>query len=167
MKNEFIIQKANRNMYDHAVEVAGGHVIEVGTKEEGATREELEAAYNPEKTAAYYISQGGNRNHQSVSTVTEIAHRNRVPLIVDAAGQLPPKTNLKRFLKEGADLVAFSGGKSMAGPNNSGILAGRKDLIKLAHLQAFPFHGIGRSAKMSRETIVGLVIALRQYLEQR
>lgn len=166
LKNEFIIHKSNRNMYDHAVEVAGGHVVEVGTKEEGATIEELEAAYNPEKTAAYYITQGRNRNHQSVSAVAEVAHRHGVPLIVDAAGQLPPKTNLKRFIKEGADLVAFSGGKSMEGPNNSGILAGRKDLIKLAHLQAFPFHGIGRSAKMSRETIVGLVTALKIYQEQ-
>jgi len=166
LKNEFIIQKANRNMYDHAVEVAGGHVIDVGTKEEGATREELEAAYNPEKTAAYYISEGKSSKVLSIDEVAEIAHKNGVPLIVDAAGRLPPKKNLRRFLERGADLVAFSGGKSMAGPNNSGILAGRKDLIKLAHLQAFPFHGIGRSAKMSRETIVGLVIALKQYLER-
>jgi len=166
LKNEFIIQKANRNMYDHAVEVAGGHIIEVGTKEAGATREELDAAYNPEKTAAYYITEGNSPKCLSIAAVADIAHKNRVPLIVDVAGRLPPKKNLKRYLKKGADLVAFSGGKSMAGPNNSGILAGRKDLIKLAHLQAFPFHGIGRSAKMSRETIVGLVTALKLYLEQ-
>ena len=166
LKNEFIIQKANRNMYDHAVEVAGGHVIEVGTKEDGATIEELDAAYNPEKTAAYYITDGNSRKLLSIATVAEIAHKNGVPLIVDAAGRLPPKKNLRRYLEEGADLVVFSGGKFMAGPNNSGMLAGRRDLIKLAHLQAFPFHGIGRSAKMSRETIVGFVTALKIYLEQ-
>ena len=166
LKNEFIIQKANRNMYDHAVEVAGGQVVEVGTKEEGATIEEMEAAYNPEKTAAYYITDGRLGKLLSIAAVAEIAHKNGVPLIVDAAGKLPPKKNLRRYIEEGADLVAISGGKFMAGPNNSGILAGRKDLIKLAHLQAFPFHGIGRAAKMSRETIVGFVTALKLYLEQ-
>ena len=166
LKNEFIIQKVNRNMYDHAVEVAGGHVIEVGTIEEGATILEMEAAYNPEKTAAYYITEGKSEKLLSISEVAKIAHKNGVPLIVDAAGKLPPKKNLRKYIEEGADLVAISGGKFMAGPNNSGILAGRKDLIKLAHLQAFPFHGIGRSAKMSRETIVGFVTALRLYLEK-
>jgi seryl-tRNA(Sec) selenium transferase len=66
-------------------------------------------------------------------------------------------------ISKGADLVAFSGGKHLGGPNNSGILAGRKDLIKLAHLQAYPFDGIGRGSKMSRETIVGLVEAINLY----
>jgi len=166
LKNEFIIQKSNRNMYDHAVEVAGGHIIEVGTKEDGATREELDATYNSEKTAAYYITDRHSGKRLNIAAVAEIAHKNGVPLIVDAAGELPPKKNLRRYLKRGADLVVFSGGKSMAGPNNSGMLAGRRDLIKLAHLQAYPFHGIGRSAKMSRETIVGLVTALKLYLDR-
>jgi seryl-tRNA(Sec) selenium transferase len=87
-------------------------------------------------------------------------------VIVDAASELPPKNQLSRYVKKGADLVVFSGGKYLGGPNNSGILTGRKDLIKLAHLQAYPFHGIGRTAKMSRETIVGLVKALELYMEK-
>ncbi len=86
-------------------------------------------------------------------------------MIVDAASELPPKKNLRRYFSKGADLVIISGGKFIAGPNNSGFLAGRRDLIKLAHLQAYPFHGIGRGSKMSRETIVALVTALKIYLE--
>ncbi|MCW4035901.1 MAG: hypothetical protein NWE75_01790, partial [Candidatus Bathyarchaeota archaeon] len=95
----------------------------------------------------------------------EIAHSHDAPVIVDAASELPPKKNLRRYFSKGADLVIISGGKFIAGPNNSGLLAGRRDLIKLAHLQAYPFHGIGRGSKMSRETIVALVIALKIYME--
>jgi L-seryl-tRNA(Ser) seleniumtransferase len=86
-------------------------------------------------------------------------------VIVDAASELPPKINLKRYITKGADLVVFSGGKFIAGPNNTGFLAGKSDLVKLAHLQAYPFHGIGRGSKMCRENIVGLVTALKIYLE--
>ncbi|MCK4439227.1 hypothetical protein KAV47_09130, partial [Candidatus Bathyarchaeota archaeon] len=85
---------------------------------------------------------------------------------VDAADELPPRKNLKRYTSMGVDLVIFSGGKKIGGPNNSGLLAGRRDLIKLAHLQAYPFHGVGRASKMSRETIVGFVTALRLYLQE-
>lgn len=74
--------------------------------------------------------------------------------------------NLTRYTRAGADLTIFSGGKYIAGPNNSGILTGRADLIKLAHLQAYPFHGVGRASKMSRETIVGLITALNLYLQE-
>jgi len=94
-----------------------------------------------------------------------VAHRNGVPVIVDAASELPPRRNLVKYISRGADLVVISGGKFISGPNNSGLLAGKRDLIKLAHLNAYPFHGIGRGSKMSRETIVGLVTALKIYLE--
>jgi len=85
---------------------------------------------------------------------------------VDAAAELPPRKNLKKYIQAGVDLVIFSAGKYISAPNNSGILAGRADLIKLAHLQAYPFHGVGRASKMSRETIVGFVTALRLYLQE-
>ena len=166
LRTEFIVQRANRNVYDHAVECAGGKIIEVGTKE-GTTEEELEAAFNPEKTAAYYYTVRSAKLYGykclPLETVIRIAHEKGAPVIVDAADELPPRKNLKRYISMGTDLVIFSGGKKIGGPNNSGLLAGRKDLIKLAHLQAYPFHGIGRPAKMSRETIVGLVTALKIY----
>ena len=164
LKTEFIVQKSNRNTYDHAVECAGGRFIEVGT-EKGATEEDLDRAFNPEKTAAYYITDRSAGGHLPLATVAEIAHKHGVPVIIDAASELPPKKNLRRYIEKGADLVVISGGKFISGPNNSGILTGRADLIKLAHLQAYPFHGIGRACKMCRETIVALVTALKKYLE--
>ena len=164
LRTEFIVHKSGRNVYDHAVEVAGGRFVEVGTDEE-VTEEELDEAFDPERTAAYYITDVSSEGCVPIATVAMIAHSHGVPVIVDAASELPPKINLKRYITKGADLVIFSGGKFIAGPNNTGILAGRSDLVKLAHLQAYPFHGIGRGSKMCRENIVGLVTALKIYLE--
>jgi L-seryl-tRNA(Ser) seleniumtransferase len=116
-----------------------------------------------------------------------IAHRHGLPVIVDASAALPPRANLRRFLAEGADLVTFSGGKAIGGPQASGILAGRADLIRSVALQhqdldvrpeswsrrdwladgslaGIPHHGIGRALKVGREEIAGLVVALRRYL---
>jgi L-seryl-tRNA(Ser) seleniumtransferase len=163
LKTEFIVQKANRNVYDHSVECVGGRMIEVGSKEV-TTELELDQAFKLMKTAAYYFTVR-SPSPLSLETIIKIAHKNKVPVIVDAASELPPKNNLKKYISLGVDLVIFSGGKFIAGPNNSGMLAGKKDLIKLAHLQAYPFHGIGRASKMSRETIVGLITALEIYLK--
>jgi len=165
LKTEFVVQKSDRNTYDHAVECAGGRIVEAGTHE-GTTVDELEAVYNPDKTAAFYFTVRGSKRGLPLDTFMEVAHGNGVPVIVDAAPDLRPKKILTHYIEKGVDLVVFSGGKHLGGPNNTGILAGRKDLIKLAHLQAYPFDGIGRGAKMSRETIVGLVVALEKYLEK-
>ena len=163
LKTEFIVQRSNRNIYDHAVECVGGRFVEVGG-DDGATEEELRGAFDPEKTAAYYFTDRTIKKRLPLDAVIEIAHEHGAPVIVDAASELPPKINLRRYISKGADLAIISGGKFIAGPNNSGILAGRRELIRLAHLQAYPFHGVGRASKMSRETIVGLVTALEMYL---
>jgi L-seryl-tRNA(Ser) seleniumtransferase len=147
------------------VECVGGRFIEVGG-DDGATEAELDDAYNPERTAAYYYTVRSAAASLPLETVVKIAHKHGVPVIVDAAAELPPKMKLTQYIELGADLVIFSGGKYLGGPNNAGILAGREDLIKLAHLQAYPFHGVGRASKMSRETIVGFVKALEIYLEK-
>ena len=165
LPTEFIVQKNNRFVYDHAVECVGGRFIEVGG-EHGATEEELDKAYKPGKTAAYYYTVRSAADSLPLETMIKIAKKNSIPIIVDAAAELPPKMKLTQYIDMGADLVIFSGGKYLGGPNNSGILAGREDLIKLAHLQAYPFHGVGRASKMSRETIVGFVKALELYLER-
>ena len=165
LPTEFIVQQNNRFVYDHAVECVGGRFIEVGG-EHGATEEELDKAYKPGKTAAYYYTVRAAADSLPLETMIKIAKKNSVPIIVDAAAELPPKMKLTQYIDMGADLVIFSGGKYLGGPNNSGILAGREDLIKLAHLQAYPFHGVGRASKMSRETIVGFVKALELYLER-
>ena len=165
LKTEFIVQKNDRNIYDHAVECAGGRIVEAGTVE-GTTEKELEEAINPKKTAAYYYTVRSAKSSLPLETVVEVAHSHGVPVIVDAAAELPPRIKLTQYIEKSADLVIFSGGKHIGGPNNSGILAGRRDLVKLAHLQAYPFHGVGRASKMSRETIVGLIKALELYLEK-
>lgn len=164
LHNEFIVQKCNRDEYDHAVECAGGRFIEVGD-DDGATEEELTAAYNPKKTAAYYFTHKSTQRGLPLETIVKTALSNDVPVLVDAAGVPPPKSDLKKFSAMCVDLTCFSGGKTIAGPNNSGFLSGRADLIKLAHLQSYPFEGVGRPAKMSRETIVGLMTALELYLK--
>ena len=165
LPTEFIVQKNNRFIYDHAVECVGGRFIEVGGVE-GATEEELDEAYDPGRTAAYYYTVRSAAASSPLESIVKVAHRNGVPVIVDAAAELPPRTKLTQYVDMGADLVIFSGGKYLGGPNNSGILSGRRDLIKLAHLQAYPFHGVGRASKLSRETIVGFVKALEIYLEK-
>jgi L-seryl-tRNA(Ser) seleniumtransferase len=164
LRTEFVVQRCCRNVYDYAVECAGGRFVEVG--DDGcATIGDLEGAFDPGKTAAFYFTAREARKGLPLEDVVEVAHRNGAPVIVDAAAEIPPRRKLTMYIERGADLVSYSGGKHLAGPNNSGLLAGRADLIKLAHLQAYPFNGVGRAAKMSRETIVGLVVALKSYLE--
>ena len=163
LHTEIVVQKCNRDEYDHAVEIAGGRFVEAGT-EEGCTAEELAGAF-AENTAACYYTQKSTKKGLPLEKIIKIAHMNDVPVIVDAATIPPPRSGLTRFSEMGVDLACFSGGKTLAGPNNSGFLSGRADLIKLAHLQSYPFEGVGRPSKMSRETIVGLITALTIYLE--
>jgi len=164
LRTGFIVQACNRDEYDHVVECAGGRFIEIGG-DEGATVEELRNAYDPEMVAAYYYTLKSNSGLPLEEFVT-VANEVGAPIILDACGAPPPKDGVCPFIAMGVDLVSYSGGKAVAGPNNSGILAGRRDLIKLAHLQSYPFEGVGRPAKMSRETIVGLVTALKMYVER-
>ena len=165
LKTEFIVQAVNRNTYDHAVECTGARLAEAGTKEK-TTQRDLSDAFNEDRTAGYYYTITASGGKLSIKDVAEVAHSHGVPLIVDAAPRLTHKAIPRGILEAGADLVIFSGGKQLGGPNNSGILIGRRDLIKLAHLQAYPFDGIGRASKMSRETIAGLVKALELFMER-
>ena len=165
-KNEIIIQKAHRNAYDYAFKLAGGQLVVVGN-DDGCSPEQIETAID-ERTAAITIVLHDSLNDFGVSLrkVVEISRRHDIPVIVDAAMQLPPRENLKKYISDGADLVVISGGKNMAGPNDTGILCGRKDLIKLATLQSAPYRGIGRGMKIDRTQIVGLITALRLWLEK-
>lgn len=163
-RNEIIIQKRHRDPYDHAHKLVGGKMVVVGTVE-GCSSEELEAAINERTTAIAFTAKMEDVG-VPLKNVVEIAHRHNIPVIVDAAGELPPRSNLRRFIADGADLVAFSGGKEISGPNDTGILCGSRNLIKLATLQAPPYRGINRAAKVDRTQIVGLIVALRIWLEK-
>lgn len=165
LKDEVIIHKSHRNGYDHAVRQVGVNVIEIGTATHTAP-EELENAIN-EKTAAIFWFQGGMTGHGDLplETVIEIANRFDVPVVVDAAAQLPPVENLWRFTQMGAALAVFSGGKDLRGPQSSGLVLGRKDLIEACRVNGSPNHSIGRPMKVGKEEMVGLLTAVKLYLK--
>jgi L-seryl-tRNA(Ser) seleniumtransferase len=190
MKNEVVVQRGHRNAYDHAIRAAGVRFVEVGylgyPGAGGTFGWQIDEAIT-ERTAAVACPILDTPGTVPLREVCEIAHAKGVPVIVDAAAELPPRANLKRFIAEGADLVVFSGGKAIGGPQASGILAGRADLIASVALQhqdmdvraetwskrwmivdeqlkGVPHQGFGRSMKVGREEIVGLLTALRRFI---
>jgi len=189
MRNEFIVSRGQRNSYDHAVRAAGGQFVEVGVADRivgVGVRDtevwELEGAITDRTAGFFYVARPDSR--PALADVAVMAHRRGLPLLVDAAAELPPRGNLRRFIDEGADLVAFSGGKAIGGPMASGILCGRRALIASAVLQQLdldfefdswqpppglidkhllrcvPRNGIGRACKVGKEQIIGLLLAL-------
>ena len=167
MRNEIVIQRAHRFAYDQAYRVAGGVLVEIGLARRTQPFE-LESAIT-ERTAAvaYLVSPFTSPpGILSLDQVLAIAHRCSVPVIVDAASMLPPRENLTRFLRLGADLVSFSGGKGIRGPQSTGILAGRRDLVRAAALNASPNQALGRAAKTSKEEVTGLVTALELFMAE-
>jgi L-seryl-tRNA(Ser) seleniumtransferase len=138
MKNEVVVQRGHRNAYDHGIRSAGIKFVEVGylgyPGAGGTMPWQIDEAIT-ERTAAVACPILDTPGTVSLPVVAEIAHAKGVPVIVDAAAELPPRSNLRRFISEGADLVTFSGGKAIGGPQSSGILAGRADLIASVALQ--------------------------------
>jgi D-glucosaminate-6-phosphate ammonia-lyase len=191
MPNEIVMIRTHRNAYDHALRAAGATIVDIGHNDRGTGAGvrgieawEIEAAVGP-RTAAFCFAATAETKHD-LPRVAETCHRRGVPVIVDAAAQLPPSANLRAFIAAGADLVVFSGGKAIGGPQSSGILAGRRDLVASALLQqldmdvipqrwaapdfvdrakvpAPPHHGIGRGFKVGKEEIVGLLVALERF----
>jgi L-seryl-tRNA(Ser) seleniumtransferase len=165
MRNELVIQACDRIWYDQALRTAGARLVAVGTPE--ACREaEVEAAVGPRTAALVYIvSPGLARHGVGAARMAAIAHARGLPLIVDAASTLPPAAHLRRWTDLGADLVILSGGKGIRGPQDTGLLLGRRDLVAAARLNAAPYAAIGRPCKVSKEAIVGLVTALELFLQ--
>jgi len=164
MCRDFVVMRSQHNAYDKAIEGAGGRIVEIGDADE--TLEcELEGVLERGAAAVFYfVSILYERASMPLETVIELAHRYNTPVIVDAAAQLPPKENLWKFTQMGADLVIFSGGKTLCGPQDSGLILGKKALIDDCRRFGAPAHGICRSSKTSRESIAGLVTALERYL---
>ena len=164
--NEIIIQTLHRFPYDQAYRAAGGKLVTIGTGRRCAPWE-LEVAIN-ERTAAvaYLFSPFIARTGLSLPQVAEIAHARGVPVIVDGASMVPPKSNLRRYIERGADLVTISGGKGIRGPQGSGLLFGRKDLVEGAAFNASPNQFLGRGMKVSKEEIIGFLTALELFVEE-
>ena len=167
MRNEIVIQRAHRFAYDQAYRVAGGVLVEIGLARRTQPFE-LEAAIGDRTAAVTYLVSPFTSppGVLTLEQVIAIAHQRGVPVIVDAASMLPPRENLTKFLRLGADLVSFSGGKGIRGPQSTGILAGRRDLVRAVALNASPNQALGRAAKTSKEEICGLVTALECFMAE-
>ena len=167
MRDEIVIQRAHRFAYDQAYRVAGGALVEIGLARRTQPFE-LEAAITDQTAAVAYLISPFT-SPPGVLTLEQtiaIAHQRGVPVIVDAASMLPPRENLTKFLRLGADLVSFSGGKGIRGPQSTGILAGTRALIRAVALNASPNQALGRAAKTSKEEIAGLVVALELFMAE-
>jgi len=165
MKNELAIQKIHRGGYSDMYTFAGAEFAEAGSVN-GCLPEELDLAINENTAAvAYLFGPGVLMNGLSLKEVSRIAHARGVPVIVDAAAMLPPKSNLTRYISDGADLVTMSGGKYIRGPQGAGLLFGRQDLIEAATMNTAPNHSIGRPQKVTKDEMIGLYTAMKLFME--
>lgn len=193
--DEVVMPRTHRNGYDHAFRAAGATIVDVGNSDNtlgtGSVNTELweiADAIGEDTAAVAYMEKAYTQ--PALEAVVEVAHDHDVPVIVDAAAELPPKSNLTSIVETGADLVAFSGGKAIRGPQTTGILAGREDLIASAAMQHLDMHvseevweppenlidlddfggvprqGIGRHLKVGKEELVGLITALKLFVEE-
>jgi D-glucosaminate-6-phosphate ammonia-lyase len=163
MPNEVIVHRCHHVSYEQMWRASGARLVEIG----GLHRTEaweLEAAIS-ERTAAIAFVDSFNVGDGALdfATLVDRAHRHGVPVIVDAASTLPPAGHLTRWIAQGADLVIYSGGKGIRGPQDSGLLVGRKDLIAAAAMHGSPNAGIGHGMKTSKEAIAGLYAALQWF----
>jgi D-glucosaminate-6-phosphate ammonia-lyase len=194
MPARVLMHRTHRNTYDHAVRLAGGCIVDIGHNDRGTGAGvrslepwEIESALDAQTAAFVFVA--SPEALPLLPTVLEVMHRHGLPVVVDAAAQLPPRENLRRFVEMGADLVVFSGGKALQGPQSTGLLIGRRDLIGSALLQMMdmdvhpqtwapaglvdparlrgtPLHGIGRGFKAGKEEIAGLLCALQRFVER-
>jgi uncharacterized pyridoxal phosphate-dependent enzyme len=170
-RNEVVVAEEGQNYIYQAAAAAGGRLVQVGGPDHlGA--DDFAGAIG-DRTAAVLLvvymldrRRGRGAAGATVAAVAEVARSRGVPLIVDAAGELPPTSNFRRFLQEGADLVVFSGGKALRGPQCSGVVVGRPDLIEACHANGNPNSAIGRSCKVGKEEIAGLVRAVEMYVRR-
>jgi len=166
-KTEVVVHAAHRIPYDPAITLAGGRIVQVGNVLQ--THDwELDAAITDRTAAVFYVA-GAHlpAGALDLPTTIRVAHARGVPVIVDAAAQLPPHTNLWHFTRGlGADLALFSGGKGLRGPQASGLMLGRPALVEAARANAAPHQRLARAMKVGKEEIAGLVRAVELYLAQ-
>jgi D-glucosaminate-6-phosphate ammonia-lyase len=161
MKNEVIVQGSHRFPYDRAVRNCGARLIEVETPDA------LERAVNERTAMMLFLNKAEPQGQITAAEFVRLGQKHGVPTLNDAAADVPPADNLFVYTQMGFDLVAFSGGKGLQGPQTAGLLLGRKDLIHAARLNTAPHSDtIGRGLKVGREEMVGMLVALELYLQR-
>jgi L-seryl-tRNA(Ser) seleniumtransferase len=193
--DEVVMPRTHRNGYDHALRAAGASIVDVGnadnalgTGSKDTEPWEIDDAIGRDTVAVAYMQK--SYSEPPLEDIVDVAHEHDIPVIVDAAAELPPRENFTRFIEANADLVVFSGGKAIRGPQTTGILAGRKDLVQSAacqhldmhvaeevwdppadlidrdRLKGVPRQGIGRHLKVGKEELAGLIRALQLFIEE-
>ncbi|MFE7328067.1 aminotransferase class V-fold PLP-dependent enzyme [Streptomyces sp. NPDC057565] len=158
-KTEAIIPRHSRNVYEAAISATGLKVVEVDT------REELKAALGPQTALVYIMAMPRvDKSELDTKTICDIAHAANVPVLVDAAAEILTIPNV--HLERGADLVAYSGGKALRGPQSAGILLGRKDLVRAAWVHSAPHHGWARGFKVGKEEAMGMLAAVEMWVQR-
>ena len=159
MKNEVIQLKAHPNEYEAQIRLVGAKIVYV------ETREELDKAINERTAMLFFLNTRDPDGPIHRDEWIRVGKERKVPTFNDAASDVPPATHLSEYVRQGFDLVGISGGKALLGPQCSGLLLGRKDLVEAARLAISPQAGIGRGMKVGKEEIVGLLAAVERYLK--
>lgn len=162
--DEIIVLHAQHNCYDKSLEAAGARLRIVGDADEVLAYDLMGSITDRTAAVLYCPASIYERGSLPLAEVAAIAHERGVPVIVDAAAQLPPVENLWRFTEQGGDMVIFSGGKTLCGPQTSGLIVGKARYIEDCRRFGAPMHGICRSAKASRESMIGLCVAVENYM---
>ena len=161
MRNEVLIQKSHRFAYDHAVRSTGVTMVELETPEDVAR-------LAGDRTAMMlFFNDANDRGRIKDAEWVRLAKQHGVPTFIDCAADVPPVENLSKYLKMGFDLVTFSGGKGLMGPQSAGLLLGRKDLIEAARLNTSPFSdSLARGMKVNKEEMLAMMVAVESYLKR-
>jgi L-seryl-tRNA(Ser) seleniumtransferase len=160
MKSEVIIQKKHRNPFDHQLRTTGIKLVVVESVDD------VKKAINPQTAMMHFSNFANDEGQIKVEEWLKLAHENNIPAFIDAAADTPPVSHLWDYANMGYDLIAFSGGKAIRGPQCAGVLIGKKDLVANALLNNSPHEDtIGRSQKVGKEEIVGMVKAIELYLK--
>ncbi len=161
IKHEVVLQKTHRVGYDHAMRNCGVKLVEV------ETAEEMEAAINENTAMMWFLNYANPKGQVKYEQFLSIAKKHNIPTLIDCAADVPPVENLWKYTEMGFDLVCFSGGKGIRGPQSAGLLLGRKDLIAAARFNAPPRGDrVARTNKVNKEEILGMMVALENYLSR-
>jgi L-seryl-tRNA(Ser) seleniumtransferase len=159
LRTEFVIQRSHRTAWEQSLRVGGARMVEVAP-----TPEAIRAGIGPRTAAVMFFVAYSKADSVPLPEAARIAHEAGVRVVVDGAAELPPMSNLTAFLDAGADLVIFSGGKGLRGPQASGLVLGKKEMIEACRLNGNPNNGIGRPMKVGKEEIAGVVAAVERFV---